>query len=155
MVEVLVIGVEPPCPRCDLVHLWVDEIADAYPGKVRVMNLSFQSVTAQTFGAERGKRVGTAHEVSAATGVLLDDKALSDWTVKRALVMDEEPTRPAELWEPEMDAIIEPCRQAALASDWLMTPIFIINGEVLYHGGVPKKEQVKQWIMAALSATQS
>ncbi len=149
MVEILVIGVNPPCPRCDLVHRWADEFAAEFEGKVTVKSICYTDEEARAFGREHGMKVGTAHDISKETGIVLDSNALNAWMANRVLEVGDF-KRQAELWSPEMDAIIEPCRAAAEPAGWLMTPVIAVNGEVKHHGSVPDKESFRKWIMEAI-----
>lgn len=150
MAEVLIIGVDPPCPRCDLVHKWADELSEEWNEQVSVKFLPYTQPEAQAFGLKLGVRVGTAKDVSRASGLEMDFALWNRVLANRLIELEDEPARPADLWVPELDAILEPFRSAALSAGWLMTPVIAVDGDLKYQGAVPKREQLKQWIEDAL-----
>lgn len=152
MIEVLIIGVNPPCPRCDIVHKWADEFKTEFSGQMTVKNLYYDSQEAQDFGRKLGMKVGTAKDVSRETSVALDLAALNMFMANRVLELDDEPERPADLWAPEMDAILKPCEMVASTVRWLMTPVIAISGVVKHQGSVPDREQIRKWVSEAIFA---
>lgn len=146
-IDVLVIGTEPPCPRCDLLGILV---AEATPPDV-VLNLrhwAFDSPEAQALGRRLERRIGTAKQVAGDAGISMD------WESVSRIVQEKQATlprgsRPADAWTPELDAALTPCQRIAESAGYLMTPVLIIDGRVAHHGSVPSKTDIAQWLTAA------
>ena len=145
--EILVIGTEPPCPRCDLLGLWVDEIiaAEGLAQRVSVKHLAFNDPQAINFAKEKNKKVGTAKHVAVKAKIHLDKSIVDAWFERRKAEVPNF-SRPADLWSEELDRILSECQQAAETVSYLMTPVLVINGEVKHHGCVPAKTEVLNWI---------
>lgn len=48
---------------------------------------------------------------------------------------------------PELDAALMPCKEKADAEGWLMTPVLILDEQVVFRGYVPEKERIKEKII--------
>ena len=151
--EILVIGTEPPCPRCDLLGLWVDEIitAEGLAQKVIVKYLAFNDPEAKILAAEKNKKVGTAKHVAHKAKIYLDKSAVDAWFKNRKAEVPHF-SRPADLWNEELDRILSECQQAAGTVSYLMTPVLVLNREVKHHGSVPARADVVNWIRKAASS---
>jgi Thioredoxin domain len=57
--------------------------------------------------------------------------------------------RAAQTWTPELDALLDPCREAADSLGFYMTPILVVNGIVKHHGSVSTVEQIGEWLVSA------
>ena len=66
--EIIVIGTEPPCPRCDLLNRHVSNALCSTEGIAHV-HLPFDSPEAQDLGRKLGRKVGTAKQVAEAADV--------------------------------------------------------------------------------------
>ena len=69
--NVIVIGTDPPCPRCDLVFRLVEAAAAAGLG-IHVEQCAFDSSLARQIGARLGRKVGTAKHVARDVGIAMD-----------------------------------------------------------------------------------
>jgi hypothetical protein len=67
---------------------------------------------------------------------------------ERRRVVGEE-ARAAQTWTPELDALLDPCREAAETLGFFMTPILVVNGTVKHHGSVSTTEQIREWLVSA------
>ena len=146
--EVWIIGVDPPCPRCDLTRQRVDRIAQETGLSLNVRNLFYNDSEAREFGESIGKEVGTAKHVAQKAGLDMD------WNRVYTVVKDP-PSHPEDLemidgsarrWSPEMDEALRPCQEKADSVDILMTPIMVVEGKVKHHGSVPSVEQIRSWL---------
>ena len=146
--EVLIIGVDPPCPRCDLTRQRVERIAGEMGLSLNIRNLVYNSAEAREFGKSIGKEVGTAKHVAQKAGMEMDWSPVS-------IVVKNPPSRPEDLdvidgtarrWSPEMDEALRPCQEKAESVGMLMTPIMVVEGEVKQQGSVPSIEQIKSWL---------
>ena len=135
MVEVVVIGTEPPCIRCRRVEQLVHEASEEIGLSVRVKSLAFQSPEAQGLAAEWQRELGTARDVAR------KGAADVDWGLVAALMKKE--------WSPDLDNELRPCQELADKIQILMTPVLIVNGRLKHHGSVPELEWVRTWLREA------
>ncbi len=147
-VDILVIGTDPPCPRCDLLAVRAQQAAEGLQRPVTVRHVCVDSVETAAVGHAVNRQVGTPPQVAKEAGIAVDwerrDKLVQE---QRRLVGDE--SRAAETWTPALDALLDPCREAAEAVGFLMTPVLVVNGTVVHHGSVPTVEQVREWLVSA------
>ena len=146
--EIMIVGVDPPCPRCDLTRQRVERIVKEMGSDATVRNPVYSSDEARILGESIGKKVGTAKHVADLAGIDMD------WQKVRSVFL-KPPTRPvdydaidgpAKRWSPEMDEALGSCQQQAESVDMLMTPILVINGHVRHHCSVPSIEQLRSWL---------
>lgn len=145
--EVWIIGVDPPCPRCDLTRQRVERIANETGTPLDIKHMIYSDFRVQTFAKSLGKETGTAKHVAEKAGINID------WEHVHAVVANP-PSRPedfdeiagtARQWSPEMDEAIRPCQEKAESVDILMTPILVVDGQIKHHGSVPSIEQLRVW----------
>jgi hypothetical protein len=137
-VDILVIGTEPPCPRCDLLGLLLQQEAPE-GGNWVLRHCAFDAPEAVQLGDALRCRIGTAGHVASAADIHMD------WEEVYRLAAGPSgkvALRPADRWSPELDRALEPCRLAAPAAGFLMTPVLVIDGRVVHHGNVPQRESI-------------
>lgn len=146
--EVWIIGVDPPCPRCDLTRQRVERISNELGVPLDIIHMIYNDFRAQAFAKSVGKETGTAKHVAEKAGINVD------WEYVHAVVANP-PSQPedfntivgiARQWSPEMDEAIRPCQQKADSVGILMTPILVVDGQVKHHGSVPSLEQLRLWL---------
>jgi hypothetical protein len=147
-IEVLVIGTDPPCPRCDLLTLRVQDAAKDLERPITVRHCAFFSDEARAVGRSTNRRLGTPKHVADDAGITVD------WAQRDEMVEEQRrrvgaAARPAETWTPGLDALLDPCRKAAESARFLMTPILVVNGAVKHHGSVCTVEQIRDWLISA------
>ena len=86
--EIIIIGTEPPCPRCRETYERVKTVAKEIASQPAMRKIVYSSEEAQHFG-----KVGTAHEVAESSGVQVDwervrELAGGDWTPSYAFEGD-------------------------------------------------------------------
>ena len=133
--KVTVLGVVPPCPRCQRMYDLAHEAADELGIPVEMKKLAYDMEEAQRYG-----KVGTAHDVAEWAGMEID------WGQIRNII--------TEGWSKELDEIMMPCARKAEENGWLMTPVLILDGKVAFMGYVPEKEDIKA-AMRMASGSQS
>lgn len=145
VMNILIIGTEPPCSRCDLLHLLVEKVIP--PEAMGTLQFcGYDSPMAKEFGAKTGYKIGTAKHVAEEANILID------WTFITHLIESKKASsaldsRPAEWWTPELDLALKPCQQVAEKTGYLMTPILVVNEKVVHHGSVPSRAQLKDWLL--------
>jgi protein-disulfide isomerase len=146
--EILVIGVDPPCPRCSLILQRVQRVVQEEGLLFEIRHTAYTSDDAKKFARSMGKDIGTAKQVAEKVGVALD------WNRVHSIVA-KPPTRAtdfqmisgiAQQWSPDLDKALEPMQEMAGKVDMLMTPVLIIEGKVRHHGSVPSVEQIRMWL---------
>jgi len=143
-IDVLIIGTEPPCPRCDLLSILVKEGAPTSL-LVNLTHCAFNALQANELAKKLGCKIGTAKHVAKDAGVPMDWEAVSRLVEGKKSALPQE-HRPADMWSPELDHALEPCQRVAESAGYLMTPILLVNGKVVHHGSVPSKEQITAWL---------
>ena len=133
--KITVLGVVPPCPRCQWMYDLAHEAAEELGIPVEMKKLAYDMEEAQKYG-----KVGTAHDVAEWAGIVID------WSKLRDII--------TEGWSKELDEIMMPCARKADENGWLMTPVLIIDDKVAFMGYVPDKENIKA-AMRMASGSQS
>jgi hypothetical protein len=148
--EIMMIGTEPPCPRCDILDIWINEILaeKGLTSIVKVVHLVYDSPEAIAFGEKKGLKIGKAKHIAAAVGLPYDQAIVDDWKEKRKEEIGNY-SRPADLWNENFDQLFSQYQDAAESVSFLMTPVFVIDGEIKHHGSVPTKKELREWIEAA------
>ena len=126
--NITIIGVEPPCPRCARMYDLAVSIVNELGLQAEVAKISYDSNESEKFG-----RVGTAHDIAQ-----LADFSM-DWSKIKDIVVDG--------WTRELDDFLMPCAEKARENGWLMTPVLAIDEEVVCMGYVPDKEYIKNAIV--------
>ena len=144
IVDVLVIGTEPPCPRCDLVCRLVEE-AVAAPAELSLRHCSFDSSKATALSERFDRKIGTPKHVAKSAAIEVDWQAVYD-LINQKKEYGGPDHRPADAWTPELDLMLASCQAAADSAGYFMTPILVINGSVKHHGSVPTREQIHAWL---------
>ena len=146
--EVWIIGVDPPCPRCDLARQRVERLAKELGTSIHLKNLVYSDPEVREFAASIGKETGTAKDVAQRTGIKIDWNHLSAVNKKPPSHPEDIDIidGPARRWSPEFDEVLRPCQEKAESVGLLMTPIVVVDGEVKHNGSVPSIEQLRSWL---------
>jgi hypothetical protein len=144
--NVVVIGTEPPCPRCDLLLCLVRDVAAEAKRTIRLRHIAFDSQEAVELGLSLRRKIGTAKNVAGAAGLTID------WQAVAALISEKEKPfdgahRPADNWSQELDDMLRPCQRSAESVNYLMTPILLVDGHVMHHGSVPTRQSIRDWLL--------
>lgn len=132
MVEVTVIGVEPPCVRCSLMVQRVYEQARQAGIEVRVQKLDCRSPEARALAEQGQREVGTAKDVARQSSIPVD------WGQVGEMLKRE--------WSPDLDRVLQPCQDQADQLKMWMTPVLIVNGKLKHHGSVPDRDRILVWL---------
>lgn len=144
MIEVRVIGTEPPCPRCDLLCRMVEEFSGE-GAHLRLQHCAFDDPEAVELGKRLGRKTGTAKHVAEAASIPMDWDAVYG-LIQRNREAAGPNCRPADTWTPELDAMLEPCQCVAESVGYLMTPVLVVDGEVKHHGSVPSRDELAAYL---------
>jgi uncharacterized metal-binding protein len=130
--EIIVIGTQPPCVRCETAARWAEEAAAELGLKVEVKKLELQDPKAQAVARSMNRELGTAKDVARKASLEVD------W--KRVQELASGP------WSPELDESLTACKEKAEQVGMLMTPLLIVGGKLKHHGSVPSREQIRGWL---------
>jgi hypothetical protein len=125
--NITIIGVVPPCPRCKRIHDLTVEAVSELGAQAEIKKIAYDSDEAKQYG-----RVGTAHDIAEWAQMKIDWSKI--WDIA------------AEGWSPELDNLLMPCKERAGVEGWLMTPVLLLDDKVLAMGYVPDKEYIKTGI---------
>jgi hypothetical protein len=125
--EIIVIGTDPPCPRCRETYERVKGAAMGITPQPKVRKIVYSSEEAQKLG-----RVGSGHEIAEWAGITVD------WDEVRRVAVGE--------WTPELDHLLMPLKEVAVKVGWIMTPVVVMDGKVVHFGNVPTREQIRSWL---------
>jgi hypothetical protein len=125
--EIIIIGTEPPCPRCWETYERVKKAAEGVVPKPGVRKIVYSSDEARRLG-----RVGTGHEIAEWAGIE------TDWEKVHKLASGE--------WPQALDDILMPLADEAKKQGWIMTPVVVIDGTVVHSGHVPEMDNIRSWL---------
>ena len=146
--EVLVIGPEPPCIRCNTLHRFANEVGEQFSGKVEVRRISAHSEEAKKYGKiEGGHHIAQIHNVSH------NHKKIESLMGEiNELKKDEQKNE--NLIKEKFKAIdqeLMPIKERAKEEGYLMTPVLVVGGKIKSMDYVPEKEKIKEWIESELN----
>jgi hypothetical protein len=141
--EIVVIGTEPPCVRCQTTYMRAKELARQLPGEIEVRKVAIHSEEAEKYG-----RVESGHGIAEAGNVKPDVEAMGKLLREiEGFTADEaknESLIDARL--KELEKVLKPIQDKASEMGYLMTPVLVINGQVKSMNHVPSKEEIRGWI---------
>jgi hypothetical protein len=125
--EIIIIGTEPPCPRCRETYERVKEAVKEISPQPTVRKVVYTSAEAQKLGG-----VGSGHEIAEWAGITVD------WDEVRRVAVGE--------WTPELDHLLMPLKEVSVKEGWIMTPVVVMDGKVVHFGNVPTRDQIRSWL---------
>ena len=140
--QILVIGTIPPCPRCKLLtEILVAEI-QSFGTDAEVRHIAYTSEEAFLIARELDLEPGTAKEVAKKIGQTIDLDSPNTIEIPPVLWDDHKYKGLSHLKNlfdqvNILDNRLRVYEDAAEENGILMTPVFMINGDVIYKGSVP------------------
>ena len=143
--KILIIGTEPPCPRCDYLTQMVKDIVSTLRIQADVRHLAYTDQEAKQFGESIGLQPGTAKDVARIASVDVN------WNRVHTLIDTNNSessccSTAGAKWSPALDQALRPCEQMAHKAGIMMTPVLIMGGQLLHQGSVPDRDTVMHWI---------
>jgi len=141
--EIIVIGTEPPCIRCNTTFRRAEEVARQFPLKIEVKKVAIHTKEAEKYGkVEGGHVIGEVGKVKPDFEKMVKllrelDELKADET-KNEILIDSKLK--------ELEKTLEPVKKKAKELGYLMTPVLVINSEVKSMDYVPSKEEIRAWI---------
>jgi len=142
-----VIGTQPPCPRCKLLTKAVE--AKVFENEISavVRHLAYTDAEAIEFAKGKGLEPGTAKDVAKAINQEIDMSKLTE------LLKDDSCDDSLEYskyndcnWSYKLDEFLRPYENVAVEVGIMMTPVLIINGEIIHQGSVPSLTKLEKWL---------
>lgn len=147
MDRIIIIGTNPPCPRCGLLLKVVEAKIKELNINAEVKHLSYTDDESQEFAKSIGLVAGTAKDVAKKINSPIDADRLNQLTGNKTSVKNSEFKDYNDCnWSYELDEYLRPYELKAKEVGILMTPVLIINGVVKHQGSVPRLESIHQWI---------
>lgn len=152
MNSIIVIGTQPPCPRCKLLTEIVKREAKQLKLNADIKHIAYTSDEAANTARDQGLIPGTAKDVAKILGEEIDFEGMSRMSHKLDpdfLTNLDEHLKPLEGLFKEvsiMDEWLRSYENRAKGVGILMTPVLIINGEVKHTGSVPKLSKIIEWL---------
>jgi hypothetical protein len=141
--EIVVIGTEPPCVRCQTTYRRAQEAAQKLPGQIEVRKVAIHSAEAEKYGnVESGGGIAEAGNIKPDTesmGRLMGE-------IKELKANEEKNESLIDAKLKELQKVLTPIQDKAKELGYLMTPVLVVNGEVKSMGYVPAKEEIQGWI---------
>lgn len=147
MHTIIIIGVDPPCPRCKLLGNVIDAKVKEMKINANVKHWVYTDTEAKEFAQSIGLTTGTAKNVAISLNEVIDNTRLSAIINNKALAMNTEFGEYNNCnWSPDLDEFLRPFQLRAKESGILMTPVLIINGVVKHQGSVPALSKIIEWL---------
>jgi hypothetical protein len=141
--EIVVIGTEPPCVRCQTTYKRAREVAQQFPGKIEVSKVAIHSKDAEKYG-----KVESGHGIAEAGSIQPDVDSMKKLLGEiEGLTADEEKNeRLIDTKLKQLEKVLKPIQDKARELRYLMTPVLVVNGQVKSMNHVPSKEEIQGWI---------
>lgn len=140
--QILVIGTIPPCPRCKLLTEVLTIEVKALGIEAEIRHIAYTSEEASSIAKKLELESGTAKEVAKRMGHTINLVAPYDIELS-SLLWEKEKYKGLShlrnLFEEVniLDNRLRVYENAAEENGFLMTPVFIVNGQVIHKGSVP------------------
>jgi hypothetical protein len=147
MNSIIIIGVNPPCPRCKLLGNVIDAKVKELQIDAEVRHLSYTDQESKELAKSFGLESGTAKDVSKMIHLEIDSQKISNAKNNKTSHPDFE----FELyndcnWTFELDEVLRPFERQAVEVGIMMTPVLIINGVLKHQGSVPSLSKINEWL---------
>jgi len=147
MNNILIIGTEPPCPRCGLITKVVTSKVKELNINAEIRHLAYTDLESKAFAKSIGLETGTAKDVANRLHVEINREQLSQIVQNKTQNPDCEFKEYNDRnWCAELDEFLRPFELKAREVGILMTPILVINGEVKHQGSVPGMQKITGWL---------
>lgn len=151
MDQIIIIGTQPPCPRCKLLTEVVTRKAETLGLKAEIRHIAYTSPEASDIAAAAGLVPGTAKDVAKKAGLEIrwDDAAEIPQIFKSQIENLDQDLKPyTQLFREVavLDHTLRPFENMAEDLGILMTPVLIINGQVKHRGSVPWVSDIINWL---------
>ena len=147
MNSIIIVGVQPPCPRCKLLGNVIDAKVNELQIDAEVKHIAYTEPEAKELAQSFGLVAGTAKDVSRKIHLEIDSQRVSMAKYNKTIHpdFDFEPYNDSN-WTFELDEALRPLELQAPNAGIMMTPVLIINGELKHQGSVPSLSKINEWL---------
>lgn len=146
MNSIIIIGTQPPCPRCKLLTKVVTVKVQELEINAEVRHIVYTDVEAKEFAAKLGLEPGNASLVAKRMNVEFDNSKNTIPALNSEFNIEYEDYFYTN-WSYELDEHLRPFEKKAKEVGILMTPSLVINGELKHSGSVPRLSQIEKWLL--------
>lgn len=146
MNSIIIIGTEPPCPRCKLLKQVIADKVKQLAIHASITNLVYTDADAKAFAAGIGLETGTSGTVANRLQLKMDPTPPLSPDFDSEFNVEYEDYFTAN-WSYELDEHLRVYEKKAMEAGILMTPTLIINGDLKHSGSVPRLAQIEAWLM--------
>jgi len=148
MNKIVIIGVEPPCPRCKLLGNIIDAKVKELNIEAEVFHWAYSTPEARKMANSFGLVPGTAKDVSVKIQVPIDSEKVGMAKNSRTIHPDYDFQAYNNCnWTFELDEALRIFEYRAKEVGIMMTPVLIINGELKHQGSVPSLSKINKWLL--------
>jgi len=147
MHQILIIGTNPPCPRCALLKATTEQLINEEGIIADVKHLVYTDSKSYEIAEKYHLKPGTAKDVSLKMNVKIDQNEMKKLNTMPPHVQDKiyEPYNKYG-WSKNLDLFLKPFELNAKKQGILMTPVLIIDDTLIHFGSVPPLERLKEWL---------
>jgi hypothetical protein len=144
--SIIIIGTEPPCPRCKLLAKVVTDKVKELGINADVKHLVYTDSESKEFAEGLGLETGTASAVAKRMNVEINNslKLIPDFDSEFNVEYED---YFLTNWSYELDEHLRLFELNAKKEGILMTPSLIINGDLKHSGSVPRLSQLNEWLL--------
>ncbi len=147
MNSIIIIGVQPPCPRCKLLGNVIDAKVNELQIDAEVRHFAYTDPEAKKIAQSFGLETGTANDVSRKIHLEIDSQRVSMAKYNKTIHPDFDFESYNDCnWTFELDEALRPVEHQAREAGIMMTPALIINGELKHQGSVPSFSKINEWL---------
>lgn len=148
MNKIVIIGVEPPCPRCKLLGNIIDAKIEELNIEAEVIHLAYNTPEAKKLANSFGLVSGTAKDVSKEIQIPIDSEKIRMAKNSKAIHPDYDFSDYNNCnWTFELDEALRLFESHAKDVGIMMPPVLIINGELKHQGSVPSQSKIDEWLL--------
>jgi hypothetical protein len=144
--SIIIIGTEPPCPRCKLLEKVVSVKVKELGINAEVRHLVYTDEESRAFAEGLGLETGTASLVAKRMNVEIDNSRKIIPNFDSEFNIEYEDYFYTN-WSYELDEHLRIFENMAQEVGLLMTPSLIINGVLKHSGSVPRFSQIEEWLL--------
>jgi len=146
--SIIIIGTDPPCPRCQLLRNVVTKKIDELGLKATIQHFSYTTEEAKAIAKRHGLISGTAKDVAKLLNEHINTQDLSN------VIETFIPNKTSDFfpynnckWSIELDNLLRKYENKAKDLGIMMTPVLIINDVIKHQGSVPEMSKINKWLL--------
>jgi len=151
MNKIIIIGTQPPCPRCKLLTEIITVEAELLGLKAEIRHISYTSDEAVAYARAVELRPGTAKDVSRKVGGEISwdhDCPVSQEAETQIKTLNPNLKQFKQLFREVaiLDQRLRYFEDISMDAGILMTPVLLINGKIMHQGSLPRVSDIEKWL---------